>query len=152
MAQLYVKRADEIMDFKNITVDMTYINSIKNKIDTLLFDEFEIKTEDDIAWKEYFHARYNITVIDDEFEDKSILLMILKNIHTWHKIIEFPKANMSKNVVDLINLFEELQHEQTLVSHKGLMGLEERMNHNVHMVTKLRQEAFKLDPECCLEN
>lgn len=146
-----VERAKRYQSFRNIYEDNITIDLLYNKLSTKIFDEFQwknIKTEDDVKWKEYFHGLYDLVVVYEDCVDPVTLLLVYQMIPTWYKILEPPECPVNSPIVrEILEIFGELEYEQTQMSQKKLTGLSTRLNESVKSITSLHCQSFKIQKE-----
>jgi len=129
------------------------ILKLNDKISIELFDNFgwkKITTKEQAAWKEYFHALYELLVFNDGV-DHTCTLMLIKEVCEYHSILEVPRDIQIRDpcypiISTLKHYFELLKMEQIAVS-ESVGDIKYRMNESLKLTIKIQGDIIRLQNE-----
>lgn len=144
----YMKHTRNYIGFKNIHVDFLMVDMITDEIADELFVNFDwetIQTKDDIKWKEYFHALYDLVVFDHKAVGHASSLMLLRTIAINYEIIREPRYTpKSLQVEKIYVLFKKLKTEHLNILHFSIDNLFERLNESTRVLTQIQCDAHDI--------
>ena len=141
---LCFKRIDNFSFFKT--------KKLNDKISVELFDNFSFKkitTSEQAAWKEYFHALYELLIVDDV--GHTYTLILIKEVCKYHTILEPPRDVEIRDpcypiISEIKQLFQLLKIEQIEIA-ESLGDIKHRMNESLKLTIKIQSDIVKLQNE-----
>ena len=142
------------MAFKRINnFSFKKIKILNNKISVELFENFgwkKITTKEQSAWKEYFHALYELLIFNDGV-DHTCTLILIKQVCEYHSILDVPRDIKIRDpcypiISTLKHYFELLKMEQVAMS-ESTGDVKQKMNESLNLTIKIQGDIIRFQNE-----
>jgi hypothetical protein len=107
--------------FTKINAEKYY--RITDQISEALHDDFIANTPNRIVWKEYFHALYELVVLEHVYCNTTINIHILNSLKLYDLLPRPPMDTADISIRNLIDLFAQHRREATRISIPNYQNL-----------------------------
>ena len=147
-----ISRAHSYTNFRNIPkVNYYMINTVSDEISTHLFDLLpwsSVTTPSQAAWKEYFHALYDLLVPSDRIDHVEALVSA-QDIIYYHNVLEVPTVPIDpkdREIHIIKGLFDSLKKEQ-LNTARIVGDVKFQLNESLRHATHAQMETVRIHNE-----
>lgn len=153
------KKVHSMSSLRSIELDFDNIDIIISEFTHELFDVFSwnnVKTKNQVMWKEYFHNSYDLLVSDYDNDHPSNIILA-REIVRYHNVFDEPSIDYNDKMYPCISeindLLNKLKNEQVLISNSlknikhVLRNIQDVSTDIQYKIIEFQSEMRKLESE-----